>query len=69
MAHCLHVGQNAAAIGVKTFQHCRNDFEFFKMGCSNALVGNQVCSFALFFSGLRALDGSPIRGEQIICFF
>jgi len=40
MVQCLHVGQNVAAIGVKTFQHYRNNFEFFKMGFVNALVGN-----------------------------
>jgi len=69
MAQCLHVGQNVAAIGVETFQHCRNNFAFLKMGFLHALVGIRVFSFALFFSGLSALDGSPIRGEQIICFF
>jgi len=39
MAQCLHVGQNAAVIGVKTFQHCRNDFVFFKMGFFDVPVG------------------------------
>ena len=36
---CLYVGQNVAVIGVKTVQHYRNDFVFFKMGFFKELVG------------------------------